>query len=67
MPVGCGWASQLTHPAWLPASLPAPRLAAPSSQGAAATDPLYSAYHYSHPPLAERLAALDAAGQKKEQ
>ncbi|KAI9181651.1 hypothetical protein LWI28_017173 [Acer negundo] len=22
-------------------------------------DPLYSAYHYSHPPLVERLAALD--------
>jgi len=23
------------------------------------TDPWYSAYHYSHPPLVERLAALD--------
>lgn len=23
------------------------------------TDPWYSAYHYSHPPLAERLAAID--------
>ncbi len=25
------------------------------------TDPLYSAYHYSHPPLLERLRAIDAA------
>ncbi len=33
-------------------------------QGALASDPLYSAYHYSHPPLVERLAALDAAGKK---
>ncbi len=24
-------------------------------------DPLYSAYHYSHPPLEERLAAIDKA------
>jgi len=24
-----------------------------------AVDPLYSAYHYSHPPLVERLRALD--------
>lgn len=29
------------------------------------TDPWYSAYHYSHPPLVERLAALDV-GEKKE-
>uniref|UniRef100_A0A7N1A629 CAAX prenyl protease n=1 Tax=Kalanchoe fedtschenkoi TaxID=63787 RepID=A0A7N1A629_KALFE len=28
------------------------------------TDPWYSAYHFSHPPLVERLAALDAAGKK---
>ncbi|OAY73710.1 CAAX prenyl protease [Ananas comosus] len=30
------------------------------------TDPWYSAYHYSHPPLVERLAALDEPGSKKE-
>jgi Zn-dependent protease with chaperone function len=29
------------------------------------TDPWYSAYHYSHPPLVERLAAL-ADTEKKE-
>ena len=29
------------------------------------TDPWYSAYHYSHPPLVERLAAL-ADNEKKE-
>ncbi|KAF3796506.1 CAAX prenyl protease 1-like protein [Nymphaea thermarum] len=28
------------------------------------TDPWYSAYHYSHPPLVERLAALDAPDKK---
>ncbi|GKU96789.1 hypothetical protein SLEP1_g9982 [Rubroshorea leprosula] len=28
------------------------------------TDPWYSAYHYSHPPLVERLAALDESGKK---
>ncbi|ERM96188.1 CAAX prenyl protease 1 homolog [Amborella trichopoda] len=28
------------------------------------TDPWYSAYHYSHPPLVERLAALDTADKK---
>ncbi|XP_021887808.1 CAAX prenyl protease 1 homolog [Carica papaya] len=28
------------------------------------TDPWYSAYHYSHPPLVERLAALDEPGKK---
>ena len=33
-------------------------------QGAVNTDKLYSAYHYSHPPLVERLAAIDA-GMKK--
>eukprot|EP01023_Acetabularia_acetabulum_P055704 TRINITY_DN6450_c0_g2_i1.p1 TRINITY_DN6450_c0_g2~~TRINITY_DN6450_c0_g2_i1.p1 ORF type:complete len:454 (-),score=47.08 TRINITY_DN6450_c0_g2_i1:541-1821(-) len=27
-------------------------------------DPLYSAYHYSHPPLVERLKAIDATGKK---
>ena len=27
-------------------------------------DPWYSTYHYSHPPLVERLAALDAAAAK---
>eukprot|EP00252_Welwitschia_mirabilis_P016005 TRINITY_DN35466_c0_g1_i1.p1 TRINITY_DN35466_c0_g1~~TRINITY_DN35466_c0_g1_i1.p1 ORF type:complete len:425 (-),score=70.04 TRINITY_DN35466_c0_g1_i1:276-1550(-) len=30
------------------------------------TDPWYSAYHYSHPPLVERLAALDASDKKEE-
>jgi STE24 endopeptidase len=35
------------------------------NKGAVCTDSLYSAYHYSHPPLVERLAAIDA-GTKKE-
>ncbi|XP_068650120.1 CAAX prenyl protease 1 homolog [Aristolochia californica] len=30
------------------------------------TDQWYSAYHYSHPPLVERLAALDAPEKKKD-
>jgi len=30
------------------------------------TDPWYSAYHYSHPPLVERLAALDRSDKKEE-
>ncbi|KAL6003942.1 CAAX prenyl protease 1 [Asimina triloba] len=30
------------------------------------TDPWYSAYHYSHPPLVERLAALDDSDKKKD-
>lgn len=30
------------------------------------TDPWYSAYHYSHPPLVERLAALDGSDEKEE-
>jgi Zn-dependent protease with chaperone function len=36
-------------------------------QSALNVDPLYSAYHYSHPPLCQRLAAIDAAlrGQHK--
>lgn len=29
------------------------------------TDPWYSAYHYSHPPLVERLAALDKKDKKE--
>ncbi|MED6172650.1 CAAX prenyl protease 1 [Stylosanthes scabra] len=29
------------------------------------TDPWYSAYHYSHPPLVERLAALDKSDKKE--
>ena len=28
------------------------------------TDPWYSAYHYSHPPLVERLAAIDEETKK---
>lgn len=31
------------------------------------TDPWYSAYHYSHPPLVERLAAIDESDKKEEQ
>lgn len=34
------------------------------NKGAVAADRLYSAYHYSHPPLAERLAAIDASMKK---
>jgi len=30
------------------------------------TDPWFSAYHYSHPPLVERLAALDEPDKKKD-
>lgn len=30
------------------------------------TDSWYSAYHYSHPPLVERLAAIDEAVKKSE-
>ena len=30
------------------------------------TDPWYSAYHYSHPPLVERLAALDEPDKKED-
>ncbi|XP_058737395.1 CAAX prenyl protease 1 homolog [Vicia villosa] len=30
------------------------------------TDPWYSAYHYSHPPLVERLAALDLSDKKSD-
>ncbi|CAN4111551.1 unnamed protein product [Withania somnifera] len=30
------------------------------------TDPWYSAYHYSHPPLVERLAAIDVSDKKTE-
>ncbi|GAY51454.1 hypothetical protein CUMW_134310 [Citrus unshiu] len=29
------------------------------------TDPWYSAYHYSHPPLVERLAAIDEPDKKE--
>lgn len=28
------------------------------------TDPWYSAYHYSHPPLVERLDAIDKPDKK---
>ncbi|GMY30400.1 CAAX prenyl protease 1 homolog [Fagus crenata] len=34
------------------------------NQSAVNTDPWYSAYHYSHPPLAERLSALDELMKK---
>ncbi|XP_073310177.1 CAAX prenyl protease 1 homolog [Primulina huaijiensis] len=30
------------------------------------TDPWYSAYHYSHPPLVERLAAIDETDKKED-
>lgn len=33
-------------------------------QGAVNVDALYSSYHHSHPPLLERLAAIDAAMKK---
>ena len=36
------------------------------NKGAANVDPLYSAYHYTHPPLVERLKAIDAALKKGE-
>lgn len=31
------------------------------NKSAMCVDPLFSAYHYSHPPLAERLMAIDNA------
>ena len=34
--------------------------------GALCVDPLYSAYHYSHPPLVERLAAMKREAKEKE-
>uniref|UniRef100_A0A2N9IQ23 CAAX prenyl protease n=1 Tax=Fagus sylvatica TaxID=28930 RepID=A0A2N9IQ23_FAGSY len=39
-------------------------LQANCNQSAVNTDPWYSAYHYSHPPLAERLSALDELMKK---
>jgi STE24 endopeptidase len=36
------------------------------NRSACNVDPWYSAYHYSHPPLVERLKAIDA-NYKKEQ
>lgn len=38
-----------------------------TNKAALNVDPLYSAYHYSHPPLCQRLAAIDEAmrGQEK--
>jgi STE24 endopeptidase len=35
-----------------------------SNLGSYDPDPLYSAYHYSHPPLIERLNAITAAEAK---
>ncbi|PNH01004.1 CAAX prenyl protease 1 [Tetrabaena socialis] len=35
------------------------------NKGAMHVDPLFSAYHYSHPPLVDRLAAIDSADKKK--
>lgn len=40
-------------------------LTATAVQGAMHVDPLYSAYHYSHPPLVDRLEAIDRAVKKK--
>ena len=37
----------------------------PPWQGAVNVDPLYSSFHHSHPPLLERLAAIDAGLKKK--
>lgn len=34
------------------------------NKGSMNVDPLYSAYHYSHPPLVERLKAIDAGAKK---
>ena len=53
----------LQLPLWPTAAAPAASSAS-AVQGAVNTDKLYSAYHYSHPPLVERLAAIDA-GMKK--
>lgn len=36
------------------------------NRSAVNVDPLYSAYHHSHPPLVERLTAVDAATKKGE-
>lgn len=50
------------------ASAPLPNRCTPPAQAALNVDPLYAAVNYSHPPLAERLAALDALmrdGDKK--
>jgi STE24 endopeptidase len=35
------------------------------NKGNLVPDPLYSAYHYSHPPLTTRLKALEVKGEKK--
>lgn len=34
------------------------------NKGSLHTDAWYSAYHYSHPPVVERLSAIDAALKK---
>lgn len=36
------------------------------NRSAVNVDPLYSLYHHSHPPLVERLAAIDNIVKKKE-
>ncbi|GIL78776.1 hypothetical protein Vretimale_269 [Volvox reticuliferus] len=36
------------------------------NKGAMHVDPWYSAYHYSHPPLVDRLRAIDGAEKKRE-
>jgi len=35
-----------------------------NNKSAPNVDPWYSAYHYSHPPLLERLTAIDVASKK---
>lgn len=35
-----------------------------NNKSAPNVDPWYSAYHYSHPPLVERLNAIDVASKK---
>ena len=36
------------------------------NRSATNVDMLYSAYHYSHPPLVERLSAIDADAKKSQ-
>lgn len=60
-----GWGGSALLARVPPRSSP-PRLLPCLPQGAVATDPLYSAWHLTHPPLSERLSALDAAAKKAE-
>ena len=55
------YAAKLGHTAHLKVGLVKLQL---ENLGALAVDPLYSAYHYSHPPIVERLRALDEFEKK---